>query len=226
MYLLLIIIAAVLVGWPVAILLAILGWADTGSMLLWPAAIVLGILWYRKRGPGRSAQGPRASDATWSGEIDATRALSLSDTIDLATLRLDLDRQHAAGTLPAERYAELCAAIDGLWMEQLRAVEAGPGSEEWCARRARAFDLVAARRLVAGEPPWVEAGRARPQTEPSVAASAPSMRSTSQRASWGLPGSGPLCLRHTVAPAGALTDYLYWLNWIACDSACSADLGT
>ena len=107
MYLLLIIIAAVLVGWPVAILLAILGWADTGGMLLWPAAIVLGILWYRKRGRGPSAQGPRASDATWSGEIGATRALSLSDTIDLAALRLDLDRQHAAGTLPAERYAEL-----------------------------------------------------------------------------------------------------------------------
>ena len=171
MYLLLIIIAAVLVGWPVAILLAILGWADTGGMLLWPAAIVLGILWYRKRGPGRSAQGPRASDATWSGEIGATRALSLSDTIDLAILRLDLDRQHAAGTLPAERYAELCAAIEGLWMEQLRAVEAGPGSEEWCARRARAFDRVAAGGLVAGGPPWVEAGRARPETEPSVAAS-------------------------------------------------------
>ncbi|MGH8589715.1 MAG: hypothetical protein ACREXX_10415, partial [Gammaproteobacteria bacterium] len=102
MYLLLIIIVAVLVGWPVAILLAILGWVDTGGMLLWPVAIVVGILWYRNRRPGRSAQGPRASNATWSGELDATQALSLSDTIDLATLRLDLDRQHAAGTLPAE----------------------------------------------------------------------------------------------------------------------------
>ena len=81
MYLLLIIIAAVLVGWPVAMLLAILGWADTGGMLLWPAAIVLGILWYRKCRPGRSAQRPRASDATWSGEIGATWALSLSDTM-------------------------------------------------------------------------------------------------------------------------------------------------
>ena len=170
MYLLLIIIAAVLVGWPVAMLLAILGWADTGGMLLWPAAIVLGILWYRKRRPGRSAQRPRASDATWSGEIGATWALSLSDTIDLATLRLDLDRQDAAGTLPAERYAELCAAIDGLWMEQLRAVEAGPGSEGWYARRARAFYRLAARGLVAGGPPWVEAGRGRQETEPSIVA--------------------------------------------------------
>ncbi|MGH8564615.1 MAG: hypothetical protein ACREXW_11230 [Gammaproteobacteria bacterium] len=171
MYLLLIIIVAVLVGWPVAILLAILGWVDTGGMLLWPVAIVVGILWYRNRRPGRSARGPRRSDATWSGELGATRALSLSDTIDLAILRLDLDRQHAAGTLPAERYAELCAGIDGLWMEQLRAVEAGPGSEGWCARRARAFYLLSARGLIAGGPPWVEAGRARPKTEPSVVAS-------------------------------------------------------
>ncbi|MGH2671026.1 MAG: hypothetical protein ACRDH5_18265, partial [bacterium] len=152
---------AVLVGWPVAILLAILGWVDTGGMLLWPVAIVVGILWYRNRRPGRSAQGPRASDAIWSGELDATRALSLSDTIDLATLRLDLDRQHAAGTLPAERYAELCAGIDGLWMEQLRAVGVGPGSEGWCARRARAFKLLSTRGLIVGAPPWAEA-------EPSV----------------------------------------------------------
>ncbi len=170
MYLLLIIIAGVLVGWPVAILLAILGWADTSGTLLWPVAIVVGILWYRNRRSGRSAQEPRAPDATWSGGIGATRALSLSDAIDLATLRLDLDRRHAAGTLPTERYAELCAGIDGLWMEQLRAVEAGPGSEEWCARRARAFDRLTARGLVAGGPPWVESGRARPQTEPSVVA--------------------------------------------------------
>ncbi|MGH8567482.1 MAG: hypothetical protein ACREXU_05540, partial [Gammaproteobacteria bacterium] len=171
MYLVLIIIAAVLVGWPAAILLAILGWADTGGMLLWPVAIVLGILWYRSRGPGRSAPPSRDPAQMQSGETNAGQGFSFSAAIDLATLRLDLDRRHAAGLLPTERYAELCAAIEGLWMEQLRAVEAGPGSEGWCARRARAFYLLTARGLIAGGPPWVEAGRARPETEPSVVAS-------------------------------------------------------
>ncbi len=169
MYLVLIVVAAVLVGWPVAILLAVLGWAGSGGMLLWPVAIVLAILWYRNRGPGRSAPPSRDPDHVRSGETSAGQGFSFSAAIDLATLRLDVDRRHGAGTLPAERYAELCAGIDGLWLDQLRAVEAEPGSEAWCRRRARAFGLISARGWVTGAAPWAEADHTWAEAESSVA---------------------------------------------------------
>lgn len=137
----------------------------------WPVAILLAVLLHKSRKRLRTAERPEGRERARYFEKGEAARFSLSEALDLATVRLDLDRRHAAGLLPTERNSELFAGIEGLWMEQLRAVEAGPGSEEWCARRARAFDLVAARRLVAGETPWVEAGRARPQTEPSVAAS-------------------------------------------------------
>ncbi len=160
MYVVLIIVAAVLLGWPAALLLAVLGLADTGGLLLWPVAIGLGILCYRNRRQRPSVRAPREADPPWSGVLGASRALSLSDTMDLAALRLDLDHRHARGILSAERYAELCAGIDGLWLDELQSVEAGPESEAWCARRARAYVLLSARGLVAGSPPWGEAGRA------------------------------------------------------------------
>ncbi len=166
MYIVLILVAGILVGWPVAAVLAFLGLAGVGDMVLWPAVIVLGVLWYRNRRPSgmrqqRDDPGQWELSETAEGEIRqglfaGGRSLSFSDLLDLAILRLDLDRRHASGGLSSERHAALCVAIDRVWLEKLHAVDATPGNEAWCARRARGFGLLTDRGMIAGGPPWAE----------------------------------------------------------------------
>lgn len=122
----------------------------------WPVAILLAVLLHKTRKRLRTAERPEGRERARYWEKGEAPRFSLSEALDLATVRLDLDRRHAAGLLPTERHAELCAGIEGLWMEQLRGVEAGPGSEEWCARLARGITLLSARGLVTGSPPWAE----------------------------------------------------------------------
>jgi hypothetical protein len=145
----------------------------------WPVAILLAVLLHKSRKRPRAPERPggRERGARYCEKGEAPR-FSLSEALDVTTVRLDLDCRHAAGLLPTERHAELCAGIEGLWMEQLRGVEAGPESEEWCARLARGFALLSARGLVTGSPPWVEAVQAPTEVaSPVVAPVGPSCTS-------------------------------------------------